>query len=165
MQQTLHYNMANAATCWLNIPCIGPVSYRNIIIIANNIWEWSYILNQRYPVVYELKVLPFCMWRWDTLMIQGLTTLATQRGWMFSSISEEFIIIRMGYITLVLTLRGLVTPYGDIELGQHCSGAVMACCLTTPSHYLNQSWLLITKVLWYSPESNFTVSTLSYYSV
>ena len=26
----------------------------------------------------------------------------------------------------------------------------MACCLTAPSHYLNQSWLLISEVLWHS---------------
>ena len=26
----------------------------------------------------------------------------------------------------------------------------MACCLTTPSHYLNQCWLIITKVQWCS---------------
>ena len=30
----------------------------------------------------------------------------------------------------------------------------MACCRTTPSHYLNQFWLLITDVLCYSSESN-----------
>ena len=29
---------------------------------------------------------------------------------------------------------------------------VMACCLTTPSHYLNQCWL-ISKVLWHSLEA------------
>ena len=27
---------------------------------------------------------------------------------------------------------------------------VMSCCLTTPSHYLNQCWLIISKVLWHS---------------
>ena len=32
---------------------------------------------------------------------------------------------------------------------------VMACCLMAPSHYLNQSWLLINEVLWHSPGSNF----------
>ena len=26
---------------------------------------------------------------------------------------------------------------------------VMACCLTAPSHYLNQCWLIISEVLWY----------------
>ena len=35
---------------------------------------------------------------------------------------------------------------------------VLACCLTVPSHYLNQCWLLITKLLWHSPECNFTAS-------
>ena len=29
---------------------------------------------------------------------------------------------------------------------------VMACCLTTPSHYLNQCCLIISKVLWHSSE-------------
>ena len=33
---------------------------------------------------------------------------------------------------------------------------VMACCLTAPSHYLNQCWLIISKVKWYSSDSNFT---------
>ena len=31
----------------------------------------------------------------------------------------------------------------------------MACCLTAPSHYLNQCWLIISEVLWHSPEGNF----------
>ena len=29
---------------------------------------------------------------------------------------------------------------------------VMACCLTAPSHYLNQCWLIINKGLWYASE-------------
>ena len=32
----------------------------------------------------------------------------------------------------------------------------MAWCLTAPTHYLNQCWLIIKGVLWHSPESNFT---------
>ena len=39
---------------------------------------------------------------------------------------------------------------------RHKSGStlaqVMACCLTAPSHYLNQCWLIIIKVLWHSSE-------------
>ena len=35
---------------------------------------------------------------------------------------------------------------------------VMACCLTAPSHYLDQCLLYITEVLWQPPESNFTAS-------
>ena len=40
---------------------------------------------------------------------------------------------------------------------------VMACCLTAPSHYLNQGWLMISKVLWHSPDSNFTENTHDIY--
>ena len=42
----------------------------------------------------------------------------------------------------------------------HCSGStlaqVMAWCLTAPSHYLNQCWLIIKVFPRQSPESNFT---------
>ena len=33
---------------------------------------------------------------------------------------------------------------------------VMACCLSAPSHYLNQCWLIISKVLWHSSEDTIT---------
>ena len=43
---------------------------------------------------------------------------------------------------------------------RHRSGStlvqVMDWCLTTPSHYLDQCWLLISEVLWHSSESNST---------
>ena len=54
----------------------------------------------------------------------------------------------------VLTHWGLVTPFGDIDLGQYWLTQVMACCLTALSHYLNQCWLIISKV-WHSSEGNF----------
>ena len=45
---------------------------------------------------------------------------------------------------------------------RHRSGSAlvqaMACCLTAPNHCLNHCWLLISQVLWHSPESNFTVN-------
>ena len=40
---------------------------------------------------------------------------------------------------------------------------VMACCLTTPSNYLNQCWLMIIDGLWHSPDSNFTENTSDIY--
>ena len=36
---------------------------------------------------------------------------------------------------------------------------IMASCLTAPSHYLSQCWLMISEVLWRSPNSNFTENT------
>ena len=32
---------------------------------------------------------------------------------------------------------------------------IMACCLTSPSHYLNQRWLFVKGFVWHSAESNF----------
>ena len=37
----------------------------------------------------------------------------------------------------------------------------MAWCLTAPSHYMSQCWLLISAVLWHSLQSNFSLP--SYY--
>ena len=36
---------------------------------------------------------------------------------------------------------------------------VMACCLMAPSHYLNQCWLIISKVLWQAPVGYFKRDT------
>ena len=36
---------------------------------------------------------------------------------------------------------------------------VLACCLTAPGHYLNQCWLIISKVQWHSSKCNFTRDT------
>ena len=36
---------------------------------------------------------------------------------------------------------------------------LMACCLTAPNHYLNQCWLIISKVEWHSSEGKFTRDT------
>ena len=36
---------------------------------------------------------------------------------------------------------------------------VMACCLIASSHYLNQCWLIISKVQWHSSECNFARDT------
>ena len=36
---------------------------------------------------------------------------------------------------------------------------VTACCLTAPSHYLIQCWLIMNLVLWHPPETNFIGKT------
>ena len=51
-----------------------------------------------------------------------------------------------------LTHWGLKTPYGDIDLGQRHQDL----CLTAPSHYLNQCWLIISEVKWHSYYRNFS---------
>ena len=58
---------------------------------------------------------------------------------------------------LYFSLDWISTHWGPvtIDLGQHWLKG-MACCPMAPSHCLKQYWLLISEVLWHSPESNFT---------
>ena len=45
---------------------------------------------------------------------------------------------------------GLITPNGNKRKRSESTLAqVMACCLTAPSHYLNQCWLIISEVQWH----------------
>ena len=52
-------------------------------------------------------------------------------------------------------------PEGDSGVGYtniawHGNGfTLLALCLMAPSHYLNQCWLIFSKVLWHSSEGNF----------
>ena len=56
------------------------------------------------------------------------------------------------------------SPWSGEAIWRHRSGStlaqVMACCLMVPSHNhcLKKCWLFIGEVLWYLPESNFTMS-------
>ena len=42
----------------------------------------------------------------------------------------------------------------------------MACCLTAPSHHLNQCWMIISEVQWHSYQGNFTrdASTMNHWN-
>ena len=51
--------------------------------------------------------------------------------------------------------RGLVTPNGHLDLGQHWPDGHKALSL-----YQNQCWLIINGVLWYSTKTNFTGSKI-----
>ena len=57
-----------------------------------------------------------------------------------------------------LTHWGLVMPYGDKRSGSTLA-QVMDCCVRAPSHYLNQCWLIISKVEWHSSKGKFTRDT------
>ena len=55
----------------------------------------------------------------------------------------------IGQIASLLSKTGPVKPYGGLDLDQYC--------LMAPSHYLNQCCLLISEVLWHSPENQATI--------
>ena len=55
--------------------------------------------------------------------------------------------------TVSLINCGLMTLY--VKISGTTLARVMVCCLTAPTHYPNQGWLIISEVLWPSPEGNF----------
>ena len=58
---------------------------------------------------------------------------------------------RMEYTRTVKFMQYTSTHFGLVTPNRHRSGSisaqVMTCCLTAPSHYINQCWLL-----WHSPQ-------------
>ena len=80
---------------------------------------------------------------------------------------------RVHKLQWVNTLRPNYTTVNSLwpsdTMWQQRSGStlaqVMACCLTAPSHYLNQSWQTIIKVLCHSPDVNSTFLILSTTSI
>ena len=95
-----------------------------------------------------------------------IRTQTIQRGisWEYRPTSERHALFShihsLNQLNVLLTHCGIVTPYAVNRLGSGSTMAqVMACRLTAPSHYLNQCWLLISKVQWHPSESNFTRDT------
>ena len=56
-----------------------------------------------------------------------------------------------------------INSWPSDAIWRHSSGStlsqVLDCSLTAPSHYLNQYWLIISKVHWHSSEGNFAKDT------
>ena len=93
--------------------------------------------------------IPQCL-RWNTYQ-----NMSTQNTPYNSAIWTSY------GVSIVVLLFNSLRPSDAIW--RHRSGStlaqVMACCLTAPSHYLNQCWLIISKVLWHSSEGNFIRDT------
>ena len=64
-------------------------------------------------------------------------------------------------------IQNSLWPSGDIwrQKSWSTSVQVMACCLTTQSHYLNQCWLINNGVLWHSLGEQFHMKCARYPSI
>ena len=58
------------------------------------------------------------------------------------------------YTGKILSHCSLVTPVSTLV-------QMRDCCLPTPSHYLNQCWILISEALRHLPDSNFSASAIA----
>ena len=80
-----------------------------------------------------------------------------------ADIHEQTVDILVMWSTVYLATSAINSLRPSDTIWRHKSGStlaqVMACCLTAPSHYLNQCWLIVSKVQWHPSESNFTRDT------
>ena len=95
---------------------------------------------------------------WLATVVNSFLTLDGEICLIFTSLSG--VMQEKKYLsTIRLTHSPRIT---SDAVWRHRTGStlaqVMTCCLTAPSHCLNQCWLLTAEVLWHSPESNFTAS-------
>ena len=67
------------------------------------------------------------------------------------------------FIVVLTIIKSVNSLWPSDTIWRQGSGStlaqVMACCLTAPSHYLNQCWLIISKVQWHSSEGTVTTDT------
>ena len=100
-----------------------------------------------------------------------LTKITYHAQMLIMELIIQFLCILSAYVIIV----PMVTWYWDNQLillnslrpsdaiWWHRSESIlaqeMACCLTAPSHYLNQCWLVIRKIQLHSCDGNFTRDT------
>ena len=115
----------------------------NLFLVGGHVWACV-------TGYYACNAL--CMWH----NIQNCSL--KRQGWMgMSTIRAQgihnFLLARLPW----LSHCGQVTPYGDTAWSTLAQ--VMAWCLTAPSHYLNQCWLIVSTDQWCLSKGNFTRDT------
>ena len=108
------------------------------------------------------------LWGWDMGIFLGFKV-----GFMFFCCHSSAVFNIILYWTTQLYIWNSVSQFTTVDndlnllrpsdaIWRHRSGStlaqVMACCLTAPSHHLNQCWL-ISKIQLYSSDGNFTRDT------
>ena len=115
--------------------------------------EWSTIFNSNSILLRIWLILE--VWQYLNLNSQLFAQY-------ISNIEQLYVMMHFDeFFVESFTDWGLVAWYGD-RAGSTLT-LVMACFLTTPSHYLNQCWLLVSHIFWHSPENNFVGNAWDYY--
>ena len=142
------------APCWSHEPCYqGCVEFPHLYSANHTAAEQSIAGRQSGHVSYPTEgPTATGLWLWSSLSHQRLWSY--RNGTCCSGDNC------CNYLTDTHPLNSL---WPSDATWRHGSGStlaqVMACCLTAPSHYLNQCWLIISKVHWHSHEGNFTRDT------
>ena len=128
----------------------------------------SHYLSQCWLEIFDIHPgaisLKMCKMWWQKLLLKLNFLCICQgiMGWNHGLNACAYILLhlsdlRVCYLQLqscILIHVNSLSPSDTIrqQRSGSTSAQVMACCLTAPSHYLNQYWLINTKVLWHSSE-------------
>ena len=94
-------------------------------------------------------------WAWFVRRFCGFQNInTTSLIWRLSSKWPQIYIANYCVLSIVNIVISL-WPNDTIWRHRFLSilAQIMACCLTAPSHYLNQCWFIISNLLWHSSES------------
>ena len=139
-----------------------------LAICAGNSLHWSPV-NSPHKGQWRgaLKFSLICVWIKGLVNNREAGDLRFYRAHYDVIVMEERMLRHTRHSTMQLDTVNSLGPSDAIW--RHRSGStlaqVMACCLTAPSHYLNQCWLIISKVLWHSFDGNFIKRYLSHHSL
>ena len=134
------------------------------MIVSLVSFQWVHIKDQKlinsfvpFQWLHAKVGLVFIYYAWETYnyCIAGPLTCGFPSQW--ASYAEFWCLIQNLYNNCLLTPNTLINSLGPSDAiwswrSWSTLVQVKACCLTAPSHYLNQCWLIISKVLWHSPE-------------
>ena len=93
----------------------------------------------------KIQIIYECTLYFQFSLMNGLNQTFPFASFLICKSEQISPLIKVCKVIVKVKNCGLVTPYGDRDLGQ-----VMACFLMAPSHYLNQCWLIISDVQWHS---------------
>ena len=144
------------------------MTYSKVVSLWPNIWRHVYENSFLLNVCHFVRAWLQYVWLWLELLYHmhmrfDWTYLFRNQGIIHATCIYSEHDLKAGhnttnipYLFESLPHRGPVNQYDAIDRSTFAQ--VMACFLIAPSHYINQCWLLISEVLWHSPENNFTLS-------
>ena len=163
---------------WNNSPDTDLLpSWLNNTTHLDNTTKWMECIRQKIPslrkkkrkrqeILIKTKTIYICICT-KLCNVKSQTKHALITGHIVLAVIAETIILApyLSVTSLQIILRLGCCRFNSLwpsdAKWRHSSGSTlvqgMACCMTAPSHYLNQYWLLIGKVQWHSSESHFEV--------
>ena len=142
--------------CW--------VAFKHQYIYALHITAWQILVEihsqggQEY-FYFTWSLLSLLLLTWRRKEIQLFSNILAD-GLVTNVIAYDNDLIFFNRLTAVA--KWVNSLWSSDAIWRHRSGSILAqviaCCLTAPSHYLNQYWFIISEVFWHSPKSNFTAS-------